>query len=123
LRPIPVTGFLVLKKLAIRDFFSATLLAVCFLSFLPKSLFHDVVATHVDAESCSHPLKKKDCIHAQGFNCGFTDLVVNSPYDHPVHEFLIAAPHFFTGFISTYSSAFLHNAFLATESRGPPVAA
>jgi len=90
------------------------------ISFIPKSVFHDLIASHTDAVSCDHPVTKTECAHQQGYKCSFNDLVVTAPYLSFVSAFSFDAQVIYSSFTSAFYAFILQHHFFGTESRGPP---
>ena len=99
----------------------ALLLLVLFtVSFIPKKFFHDVMASHTDAVGCEHRNKEQACIHQQGFNCAFNDLVVTAPYVSVSTPVPFVQQQELPVFVNSFVGFFLQQFFFGTESRGPP---
>lgn len=107
----------------IKKLWTVSLLVLCFAGSLPKSYFHDLVANHTDEVVCSHPDEQTDCVHPQGYHCGFTDLVVTAPYLPVTQTFALLKAPAYPVFTFAYACELLSNSLLSVESRGPPPAA
>ena len=120
LLPLPLIFRLLEKKPTIQKFSAFLLLVIFTISFIPKSIFHDLIASHTDTISCDHPVKKAVCVHQQGFKCSFNDLVVTVPYVSFSNAFNFGEPVTYSSFTSVFNAPVLQRYFFGTESRGPP---
>jgi hypothetical protein len=96
------------------------LLVVFALSITPKNVFHEALAHHKDGLVCQHPDKKLPCFHRQAYHCSFDDLVVSAPFLATHKESVAVCFCTFAPFTFFYQPSILPEAFLQTESRGPP---
>ncbi len=110
-------------KNSIKKFFTLLLVVLFTISFIPKSHFHDVIATHTDDKGCEHPAQNLGCLHQKGFNCSFNDLVVTTPYISLIIKFNFNEVRFLSSSVSNYYCFLFKHYFFNTESRGPPAAA
>ena len=111
---------LLTEKPSIQKFIASLLLVLFNISFVTKSIFHDLIASHTDAVSCDHPVKKTACAHQQGFKCSFNDLVVTAPYLSFGSGFILPEAVVYSSFVIVSGSQALPQQFFGTESRGPP---
>jgi len=108
------------RKETIKRGIAFLLLLVFMVSMTPKSYLHDSIATHKDFTYCRHQHKVSACLHQQGFNCHFDNLVVTAPYIaySPLFSFHLAVPYI--SFIADNATAYYCHFFFHTDSRGPP---
>jgi hypothetical protein len=90
-------------------------------SAMPKAFIHDLVAQHKDTISCTHGPVKTNCMHIQGINCHFDELVVTIPFIYEKCETVVIP---YQGHIRSYhsfQSSFIETPFLSDAGRSPPV--
>jgi hypothetical protein len=110
-----------LKQQSVIQKWVAFLLLVVFaISVTPKAYFHEVIARHKDVSVCTHPPQAAHCIHKQGFNCHFDDLVVTAPFllEKNNYSFDIIARYSNTS--AVYKASFLACSLLQKKGRAPP---
>jgi hypothetical protein len=110
-----------LKQQSVIQKWVASLLLVVFaISITPKTYFHEVIARHKDVSVCTHPPQAAHCIHKQGFNCPFDDLVVTAPFllEKDNYSFDIIARY--PNKSAVYKESFLAYALLQKNGRAPP---
>jgi hypothetical protein len=110
-----------LKQQSVIQKWVASLLLVVFaISITPKAYFHEVIARHKDVSVCTHPPQAAHCIHKQGFNCHFDDLVVTAPFllGKAIDSFDSIAR--FPNMSSVYKESFLACSLLQKKGRAPP---
>jgi len=108
------------RKPTIQKFLAGLLLVVFTISAIPQSFFHDLFAQHKDVVSCEHPGERAACVHQQGFQCGFSDLVVSAPYLSYESATDLAKPVYFAPKKSEPYHVALPVYSSYTEGRGPP---
>jgi hypothetical protein len=108
------------EKPAIQKFLAYVLLVCLTIGFIPQRYFHDVIADHQDTVTCEHPDPNLPCVHQKGFNCGFNDLVVSSPFVPHLTGFDLLKPDHFSFYNSRYQLVLLQHCCYGKESRGPP---
>ena len=100
---------------------SWVVLFVFTISILPKSYFHDILAGHTDTLiHCELQEEKKECIHPEGFNCRFDDLVVTAQYVPVQASFSLEHPAVYPSITTTYTSYILQEHYAYAVNRGPP---
>lgn len=104
----------------IQKFITASLLFLSLVSFLPKAYFHEALANHKDGVNCPHNGEQTPCVHTQGYNCSFTDLVVTSPYEPAAINVCLVKPLLYSSFNNCFYTPLLSQTFFSAESRGPP---
>jgi hypothetical protein len=86
----------------------------------PKAFFHDVLAHHKDAPVCTHPFGASVCLHQQGFNCHFDNLVVTALYLYDGKAVVLTGPEHIAQQVSLYLPSSYSCYAAQSESRGPP---
>jgi hypothetical protein len=88
---------------------------------MPKALIHDIFAHHKDSISCTHGPVSTNCMHTQGTNCHFDDLVVTSPFFYEKCDIRLALYKEYTPSYSSYYTNFTQNLFSSEAGRSPPI--
>jgi hypothetical protein len=89
------------------------------ISIAPKVFFHDALANHRDKLTCQHP-GNNYCLHQQGFNCHFDDLVVTAPYLHQQNTSIDFTAHYSSVESASYYELQLQHHIQQNVTRGPP---
>jgi hypothetical protein len=110
------------RKHSIQKLISAVLLLLFVISITPKNYLHDLIARHSDDVVCKNTVGRTTCLHQQGYNCNFNNLVVAAPYLFQLDESPAAASVPFAVFRATKYTSHLQHFLLHKESRGPPAA-
>lgn len=109
------------EKPIIQKLVVAVMLVLFTISFIPKTYFHDVIASHTDSvEDCQHPDKGQACLRQPGFNCDFNELVVAAPYLLFESSINFFKPSEYLTVTESFYQLTLQHFFFGTESRGPP---
>lgn len=110
------------QRQTIRKRIAWLLLIVFMVSTAPKTYLHEAIATHKDVSYCTHIHETSACLHLQGFNCHFDNLVVTAPYIFQSYSFSLVVPirylHISTHYLSSYHSIIS----FSKDNRGPPAA-
>ncbi|HJW16719.1 MAG TPA: hypothetical protein VJ499_06355 [Flavisolibacter sp.] len=109
------------KRTTIRKPVAILLLFVFMVSAMPKAFFHDLVAQHKDTISCTHGPVKTNCMHIQGTNCHFDELVVTIPFLYEKYETAVNPYQVCKRSYQSYDSHFVESPFLSQAGRSPPV--
>jgi len=108
------------QRSSIQKFIAFLLLLVFAVSTAPKAYFHDLLANHKDVAFCHHPPTTSDCVHKQGYNCHFDDLVVSAPFLSLTEQPVVLINFYFEkkqpAFYYSFPQSFLQH----KENRGPP---
>lgn len=108
------------RKLIIQKFLAFLLLLVFSISIAPKNYFHTIIADHKDVSYCNDAHKSTNCVHQQGVNCHFDELVVTVPYLFQPQQIAFLPHRFYIEISSAYISSFLQYNAIAKENKGPP---
>jgi hypothetical protein len=108
------------EKPTIQKLFAFLLLVCLTIGFIPQRYFHDAFADHKDTIACEHPSSQTVCIHQKGFQCGFSDLVVSTPYVSGLAGIAFIPPVHISYYNSSYQLLLLQPGCCGKESRGPP---
>ncbi|MEO6068937.1 MAG: hypothetical protein ABIN57_02125 [Chitinophagaceae bacterium] len=96
------------------------LLIIFTISIAPRVYFHDALAHHKDASPCHH-VANSYCLHQQGFNCHFDDLVVSSPFLQYGELTYLIDNSFFPQEVALFSPLTVQQYLQHPENRGPPL--
>jgi hypothetical protein len=98
------------------------LLIVFTISMAPKTYFHGLLAGHKDISYCSEVHKASSCLHQQGIQCHFDDLVVSSAYTLQFNPIVFTPEVIYTSFFGLYKRNILRETATVKNVRGSPVA-